>query len=85
MLARNGVTYAADPDADPFDPAMWAAANPSLAYFPALRDVYQREAEEAAADPSLLPAFRALRLNLGTADHEIAVLIEADVWEALRD
>ena len=80
MLKRNGVTYAADPEADPFDPATWAAANPSLSHFPALLAVYQREADEAAADPSLLPVFRALRLNLGTADHEINVLIEAERW-----
>ena len=81
LLKRNGTTYAADPDADPFDPATWGAANPSLRHFPALLAVYQREADEAQADPSLLPAFRALRLNLGTADHEIAVLIEAAAWE----
>ena len=81
LLQRNGVTYAATADDDPFDPATWAAANPSLAHFPALRQVYEREAAEAQADPSLVPAFKALRLNLGTADHEIAVLIEADAWQ----
>ena len=81
LLQRNGTVYAADPDADPFDPATWHAANPSLAHFPSLLAVYQREADEARADASLLPAFRALRLNLGTADHEIAVLIEVAAWE----
>ena len=81
LLERNGITYAADADADPFLPATWHAANPSLAHFPSLRAVYQREADEARADPSLLPAFKALRLNLGTADHEIAVLIDAEAWQ----
>ena len=81
MLDRYGVTYSADP-ADPFDPATWASANPSLAHFESLRAVYQREADEARADPSLLPSFRALRLNLGTADHEIHSLIEVERWQA---
>ena len=80
LLVRSGVTYHADPEADPFDPATWEAANPSLVNLPALRRVYQREANEAAADPSLLPAFKALRLNLGAVDHEVAVLIEAATW-----
>ena len=42
--------------------------NPSLKHFPSLVEVYQREAEEAMGDPSLLPEFLALRLNLGTVD-----------------
>ena len=84
LLDRGGTVYAADPEADPLDPATWAAANPSLLHFPALRAVYEREAAEAAADPSLMPAFRALRLNQGTADHEIAVLIEAEAWQRIE-
>ena len=49
---------------------------------PGAAAVYQREADEARADPSLLPAFKALRLNQGTADHEIAVLVTAEQWAA---
>ena len=82
LLARpGGVTFAADPDADPFSEATWHAANPSLVHFPALLQTYQRESQEALADPSLLPAFKALRLNAGTADHEIHVLIDAEAWQ----
>ena len=80
LLERSGVVYAASADADPFDPATWHAANPSLAYLPELRKVYEREAAEAKADASLLPAFRALRCNMGAIDHEVAVLIEAEDW-----
>ena len=80
LLERSGVVYAADSDADPFDPVTWEAANPSLPYLPELRKVYEREAAEAAADPSLLPAFRALRCNMGAVDHEVSVLIEAADW-----
>ena len=60
LLRRNGQTYAAPPppDADPFDPAVWGLATPSLQHLPALLAVYEREAAEAAADPSLLPEFK---------------------------
>ena len=75
------MVYAADSDADPFDPATWEAANPSLPHLPELRKVYEREAAEAAADPSLLPPFRALRCNMGAVDHEVAVLLEAADWQ----
>ena len=81
LLERSGVAYKADPEADPFDPATWEAANPSLVHLPALRKVYEREAAEAAADPSLLPPFRALRCNMGSVDHEVAVLLEAGDWQ----
>ena len=60
--------------------AQWRAANPSLAHFPELLATYREEAEDAAADPSLLPGFKALRLNQGGADVEEAVLIEAEAW-----
>ena len=81
LLKRSGIVYAADADADWGDPATWEAANPSLPHLPELRKVYEREAAEAAADPSLLPAFRALRCNMGAVDHEVAVLIEVQDWQ----
>ena len=84
LLDRGGTVYAADAEADPMDPATWHAANPSLQHFPALMAVYEREAAEAAADPSLMPEFRALRLNQGTSDTAVAVLIEAEAWARLE-
>ena len=80
LLRRAGVTYAALPDADYRDRDEWHRANPSLAHFPALMAVYEREAREAEADPSLLPAFRALRLNLGTADTATERLVALADW-----
>ena len=80
LLQRSGTTYRADPDGDPFDEAQWHAANPSLSYFPELLATYREEADDARDDPSLLPGFKALRLNLGGADVEVAVLIEAATW-----
>ena len=43
-------------------------------------ETYREEADDARDDPSLLPGFRALRLNLGGSDVEVAVLIEAEAW-----
>ena len=81
LLQRSGTTYAADADSDPFDEASWRAANPSLAFMPDLLETYREEAEDARDDPSLLPGFRALRLNQGGSDTEVSVLIEAATWE----
>ena len=81
LLTRSGTTYAADPDGDPFDETEWHAANPSLAFMPELLETYREEAEDATDDPSLLPGFKALRLNLGGADVEVSMLIEAATWQ----
>ena len=67
--------------ADPrFRVRAWRRANPSLAYMPDLEAAIRKEAEEARRDPALLAAFEALRLNLGTADTEVAVLLDAGLW-----
>ena len=84
LLRRSGITHKADADADPFDPATWAAANPSLAHFPTLMQTYEREAAEARTDSSLMPAFKALRLNQGVRDHEVALLLQPETWERIE-
>lgn len=76
--------HAAEPDADPFEPSTWEAANPSLPYFPALRKAIEREAERAKRDPSLLPQFRALRLNAGEKDYRQNMLVDAATWAAVE-
>ena len=82
LLGRpGGVTFAGDPEGDWQDEAEWHAANPSLANMPELLDVYREEAEDAEDDASLLPGFKALRLNLGGADEEIALLLDAADWQ----
>ena len=80
LLRRAGVTYAALPDSDYRDREEWHRANPSLEHMPALLAVYEREALEAEADPSLLPAFRGLRLNMGTADTATERLVALGDW-----
>ena len=82
LCERSGIIYAAPVDSDPFSVATWHAANPSLSYFPALREVYEREARESKADAGLLRQFRAFRLNQGTATADLSLLIDPDKWQA---
>ena len=42
------------------------------------------EAAEARRDPALLASFRALRLNLGESDVEVAVLLDAGLWASIE-
>lgn len=64
----------------PFQRRTWRRANPSLDHLPALEAQIKSEAEAAKRDPALLPSFEALRLNLGTADVEVQVLVDARTW-----
>lgn len=76
--------HAAGSDDPPFQRRTWKKANPSLALMPDLLATLQVEAKAAKADPSLLAAFRALRLNLGTSDVEASVLLDAGTWERIE-
>ena len=76
--------HAARPDDPPFQARTWRRANPSLDYMPDLLDVISDEAKAAKADPSLLPSFKALRLNMGVSDIETAMLLEAATWQRIE-
>ena len=76
--------HAADPEAPPFQVKTWRRANPSLSHLPSLEAELREEAQEARGDPSLLAAFRSLRLNEGVADVEISVLLDADTWKRIE-
>ena len=82
--ATHVVDYSTGPDDDPFIEATWRKANPSIAYFPEMRRAIKIEADEAKRDGSLLHGFRALRLNGGVLDHEVAMLLEAGTWESVE-
>ena len=75
-------THAAGPDDPKFQKRTWAKANPSLPHMTDLELAIRTEAKQAKKDPALLAAFDALRLNLGTADTEASVLIDAGLWAA---
>ena len=76
--------HAARPDDPPFQRATWRRANPSLDHMPDLEAAIRDEAKLARIDPASLAAFRALRLNGGTSDVEVQVLIDAALWGSLE-
>ena len=73
--------YAAGPDDPPYQAGTWRKANPSLKYFPTLAGTVRRAAGRARLDETEMTAFRALRLNAGTADTSRAVVLGADTWK----
>ena len=86
MLHGVGAGYsqmhAADNDDDPSDRRVWLKANPSLDHLSSLERRIVMEHEDALRDPSLMASFKALRLNLGVADTDEALLLDSDVWTA---
>ena len=74
----------ADPDDDPFKRRTWHKANPSLRYMPALMKRMIAEAKEAKIDPSKLPSFKALRLNMGGSDVLQSYLLGAEDWQRIE-
>ena len=75
-------SHAAAPDDPPFRKRTWLKANPSMAHLGDLESAIRKEADEARRDPAMLAAFEALRLNLGTEDAEVSVLLDARTWHA---
>ena len=64
-----------------FRQSSWAKACPSLRHgMPSLLAEIRAEAKRAKKNPSLLPAFKALRLNLGTSPVTRNHLIEPELW-----
>ena len=87
MLAGGAAyaqVHAARPDDPPFQVRTWRRANPSLPILPSLLAKVREDADKARTDPGLLAAFRALRLNLGTADSEVSMLLDAGTWERIE-
>ena len=76
--------HAARRDDPPFRKQTWRRANPSLPLMPDLEAAIRTEATRATRDSALLPAFQALRLNLGTSDTERAALLSAGTWERIE-
>ena len=87
-LLNGGATYsqvhAAKLSDPPFRLATWRKANPSLDHLPSLLAEVAEEAGHARADPAMLAAFQALRLNLGTSDVMFAALLDSATWEAIE-
>ena len=83
VSADYSQVHAARPD----DPPFWARtirrANPSYDHLPSLQRQLAAEVEAARRDPDALASWRALRLNGGTDDTEVSVLLDADTWADL--
>ena len=84
LKGDRALVYQAEVECDPMAEDSWKAANPSWGYFPALRAAIRTEAKAAALDPMQLASFKALRLNLGTADTMSACLMEAADWKRME-
>ena len=82
--AHYSQSHAAGPNDPPFQVRTWRRANPSFDHLPSLAAEIREEAEAARSDPSMLAAFRALRLNLGTADSVQQVLLDAGTWQRIE-
>ena len=66
-----------------FHKASWAKACPSLRHgMPSLLAEIRAEAVRVKKNPSLLPSFKALRLNLGTAPVARNHVLDAETWQA---
>ena len=76
--------HAAGEDDPPFQRRTWIKANPSLPIMPALEARIRREAADAKRDESLIAAFKALRLNMGTDDTVQSTLLDAGTWERIE-
>ena len=76
--------HAAGPDDRPFHRRTWHKANPGPPYGLPLVEVLAAEARLARRDPAELASFRALRLNQGTSDVEVAFLIDSETWRGVE-
>ena len=85
-MLDGGCDYSQSHHAAPDDPIFqvktWRKANPSLNFMPHLLKRIRLEAADCKRDSALLPQFRALRLNQGTSDIEIQLLVDAGTWAA---
>ena len=79
--AQLHAAKASDP---PFRVRTWQKANPSMTFLPDLVHALESEVVLAKVDSSLMASFEALRLNLGTSDTEVSVLLDAQVWEQIE-
>ena len=78
------LVYAARPDDDPYKVATWRRANPGLSFGLPDIEVLRAEARLARRDPAELATFKALRLNGGTSEVEVQMLIDATTWRGVE-
>ena len=74
--------HAAKRDDPPFALRTIRKANPSYDHLPSLRKRIAIEAREADGNPDALASFKALRLNMGTADVDERPVLEHGSWQS---
>ena len=81
--ARYSQVHCAEKDDDPFARRTWNKACPSLKNggMPALLKVIKEEAKRARHNPSVLSAFRALRLNMGLRPVNVSHVVSPEDWK----
>lgn len=77
-------TYSAGDNDPPFQKRTWAKANQSMRHMPDLEAAIRNEAGHARKDPATMAAFQALRLNQGTSDTTIEVLLDAGLRQTIE-
>ena len=82
--AEYSQVHAARETDPPFHRRTWQKANPSLRWMPDLEHEIRREARLAKIDPDQLASFKALRLNLGTADVSEQFVIDPGIWQRIE-
>ena len=80
VSAPYSQVHAARADDPPFWQRTIKRANPSADHLPSLRARIIEEQTEARRDPDALASYKALRLNMGTADISRSVLIDSERW-----
>ena len=75
--------HAAADDDPPFRKRTWLKANPSIAYMPDLEAAIRGEAADAKRDEAAMMSFKSLRLNQGSSDVQVSVLLEAATWRRI--
>ena len=80
----KGIVYAAEDGDKDFDEKTIQKANPSWNHMPDLRKILWAEADEAKNGGDDLASFRALRLNMGTAEVTgKEMLVSLENWKAV--
>ena len=80
-VADYSQLHAARPDDSPYELRTIKRANPAYDYLPALRESLHSQRDEARAHSTARYSYRALALNLGTADCPESVLLDPADWE----
>ena len=80
-VADYAQLHAARPGDPPYQMRTIRRANPAYDYLPALREALHSQRDEARTHSTARYSYRALALNLGTADRPESVLLDPADWE----